>query len=100
MAENEKYEEDFEAMSKALNKAFDTFFFDAYIKFRLNPETIEVSEISRRAFERARNGALRKLKETFKGRTEKEYEEMLESCYQKELLRVFEKETDIQSHTD
>ena len=92
MANKERMNNDFDAMMAALENAFDIFFYKNYIRFRLNPETIEESEASKLEFERAREGTLKRFKKAFPGKSEKEYQEMLDKCCRPEILRTLEKD--------
>lgn len=92
MINKEKNNKDFEAMTAALENAFDIYFYKSYIKFRLNPETIEESEMSKTAFEQAREGVLKRFKKAFPGKSENEYQKMLDKCCRPDLLHVLEQE--------
>lgn len=86
VTKKEKTDKEFEDTAEVLKEAFSIFFYEAYIGFRINPERIEESELTKKAFEYARDGSLKRIRKAFPGKSEEEYQKMLDKCCRHEIL--------------
>ena len=88
MTNDEKNEEEIMTLKHIFVDAFNQFFYEAYLHFYLNPHDISVSEVSKRAYGYAREGALDRVRRKIPGKSEKEYNDILEECCLHEIVRT------------
>ena len=90
MTNDEKNEEEIMTLKNAFADAFNQFFYEAYLHFYLNPRDISLSEVSKRAYEYARNGALDRIRRKNPGKSEEEYVIILENFCIHEIVHALE----------
>ena len=87
----EGVEEESRRIKSVFQRAFDIWQYKTYIYYRLNPEKIEESIATKRAFEYGKDGAINLIRKDYPGRSDEEYEAALNKFVNRERQR-FEEE--------